>query len=64
MAARPVSERAAARRGAGGGGGGSGGGGGEGPDGGLAAAADGLASIGAVRRLLPARRWPTYGRNP
>lgn len=54
------------RRGGGGGvrGGGGGGGGGEGPGGGLAAAADGLAGIGAVRRLLPARRGPGRGRNP
>lgn len=38
--------------------------GGEGPGGGLAAAANGLAGIGAVRRLLPARRGPGRGRNP
>lgn len=54
-----------ARRGGGSRGGGGGSGGGEGPGGGLAAAAaNGLAGIGAVRRLLPARRGPGHGRNP
>lgn len=51
-----------ARRGGGSRGGGSGGG--EGSGGGLVAAADGLAGIGAVRRLLPARRRPGHGRKP
>lgn len=51
-----------ARRGGGSRGGGSGGG--EGSGGGLVAAADGLAGIGAVRRLLPARRRPGHGWKP